>query len=341
MNIRNQSVLGFVLLLLTMLCSCTDDESETQGVWERRSDFDGVARAQACGFTIGEKGYLCCGYTMKKHLKDMWVYDTEHDYWMQCASMPDEAPARKDAVAFAVNGKGYVTTGGTTEAPYYYKDTWEYDPDTDSWTQKDDFMGTARIDALAFSIKGYGYVGTGYDDNYLKDIYRFDPSAPAGSQWQIVNGYGGTKRRRGSAFVIDNAAYICLGSNNSSYVYDFWKFDGTTWKQLRDISNTDDDNDYDDDYNIVRESAVTFVIDGKGYVALGTSGSLRTDYWVYYPEQDLWYGDTDDDYTPFEGSSRQNAVSFSTGTRGFIATGKSGSYVFDDVWELLPYEMQD
>lgn len=342
---RTWGVLLFALLLWNG-CS-SDSDSYTQGVWKRRSDVDGAARCCANSFTIGNKGYLCCGYNNgTKYYKDLWVYDIENDYWASCAPMPDEASARHDAVSFALNGKGYVTTGYYKTTSTYLKDTWQYDPETDEWTRMDDFPGTARFGAIGFSVNGYAYVGMGKDeDNYMKDIYRFDPTAPSGSQWQVVNGYGGTKRVYGSCFVIDDVAYIFGGINNGVYEDDFWKFDGTTWKQLRDISDSDDDEDYDDDYgNIRRQRAVTFVIDGKGYLATGTGsgGSYMSDYWVYYPETDLWYGDSDDEYTPFEGSTREAAVSFSTGTRGFILTGRSGSTsAFDDVWELFPYELED
>ena len=37
-------------------CACGDDESYTLGVWHRRSDFDGLARGSAAGFTIADKG---------------------------------------------------------------------------------------------------------------------------------------------------------------------------------------------------------------------------------------------------------------------------------------------
>lgn len=335
----DKQLVGFLLLFLMVFSGCSEDDDYTQGVWVRRSDFDGVARAQACSFTIGNKGYICSGHTGKKLLKDLWEYNIDGNYWTQCASMPDEASERFNAVGFSLDGKGYVTTGSIKDEPYYLGDTWEYNPTTDAWIQKDDFKGSKRYGALAFSIGPYGYVGTGFDDNWQKDFYRFDPNAPEGEQWEIVNGYGGQKRRFGTVFVIDEVAYVCCGENNGGYVDDLWKFDGINWTRLRDIADNDDDS-FDDYYNIVRYSAVSFVIDGKGYITSGTTGGLRTDYWVYYPETDLWYGASNDDYTPFEGTSRYMGVSFSTGTRGFVLTGTNGSY-FDDVWELLPYEMQD
>lgn len=348
----NRLLFGMMLLAVGCLAgSCTDDDEYTQGVWMRRSDLDGVTRGQASSFTIDNKGYLCCGFrgTNKTYLKDLWVYDINNDYWTQCADMPDEAQGRHSATAFALNGKGYITTGVQKNESTNLADTWEYDPNTDSWTRKDDFGGGARYGALAFSIGGYGYVGTGYNDNYLKDFYRFDPNAATGQQWTIVSGFGGYKRQYGTAFVIDDVAYICCGDNNGTLVDDLWKFDGSDWKQLRDIANNDSDEDYDDDYAITRAGTVSFVIDGRGYIATGTRSGVTSDYWVYDPEEDLWYGDSDDDYTPMTnvhnvssgGSSRSYAVSFSTGKRGFVLSGSSGTSYFDDVYELLPYEQED
>ena len=250
---------------------------------------------------------------------------------------------RNAATGFPVGNKGYITTGYNPDQKYL-ADTWEYDPETNTWRQMDDFKGGARYYALGFGIDNYGYVGTGYNDNYLKDFYRFDPTAAAGSQWTIVNGFGGQKRQGATAFVIDGKAYVCGGQNNNSDVSDFWRFDpsaATPWTQLRDIANTSDD-DYDDDYtSIVRSYGVSFVIDGKAYLTLGSTagGSYYSNYWSYDPETDLWEGD---DLTAFEGSTRIHAVCFSTGTRGIIATGGSGSSsYFDDTWELKPYEYEE
>jgi len=341
MNVIKPFLLGSFSLLI--LGSCTDDsESYTYGVWKDRSDFDGKARTSASAFMIDDKGYICGGYTGRDLLKDLWEYDTNGNYWTQCADMPDEVTARNSAVGFSVGTKGYITTGYDRVNGKFLADTWEYNPGTNSWSQKDDYAGGPRQDALSFTIGNYGYVGTGYDDNYLKDFYRFDPSAAAGSQWQIVNGFGGNKRRGGTAFVIDNVAYICTGINSTGTPYDLWKFDPSAseqWTKLRDIADTSDD-DYDDDYtSIIRSYGVSFVIDGKGYLTTGeVNGSVRSDYWVYDPVSDLW---DNEDFTPFKGLNRYGAVSFSTGTKGFVLTGYSGTYYLDDTWELLPYELEE
>lgn len=224
--------LQLLLVSIAMLSmfSCSDDDDDTLGVWYRRSDFDGRAREDAAGFVIDNRGYLCGGYRGKdQRERDCWEYNIDNDWWTQCADLPEEAAARNGAVGFAINSKGYVTTGYTvyrdddplhTGGYAYLKDTWEYEPATDTWKQMDDYPGDARINAIAFAIGNYGYVGTGQskDDKQTKDFYRFDPTAASGNQWTIVNGFGGQKRTGGLSFIIDNVAYIVGGTNNGKDV---------------------------------------------------------------------------------------------------------------------------
>ena len=186
---------------------------------------------------------------------------------------------------------------------------------------------------MAFGVDGKGYVGCGYDGSFLKDFYVFDPDTDS---WEQLY-FDGCKRSGASAFVIDDKAYICCGLNNGVYADDFWRFDPSTgiWTQLRNISDTSEES-YDDEYAIARVSAATFVIDGSAYLTCGESGSLCTDTWKYSPSTDLW-----ENVAKFKGTARTVAVSFSNGERGFVATGKSSTYRFDDIWELHPYEYDD
>ena len=254
----------------------------------------------------------------------------EQDFWTQKASMP--GTARNSAVAFTVNGKGYLGTGYDGEN--YLKDFWEYDPTSNQWTQQADYPGSGRYGAVAFGVGNKGYRGCGYDGNYLKDFYAFNP---ASNSWEQIVSIGGSKRMGATSFVIDNVAYVLCGQNNGEYVDDFWKYDAQSgqWSQLRDIADTSDD-DYDDEYSIVRTNGVAFVIDGAAYLSCGESGSVRSDSWKYYPTTDLW-----ENVAKFKGTARTATVSFSNGERGYVTTGKSSTYRFDDIWELHPYEYDD
>jgi N-acetylneuraminic acid mutarotase len=144
------------------------------------------------------------------------------------------------------------------------------------------------------------------------------------------------------AFVINDKGYVCAGIENNTACSDFFEYDPSsdTWSQKRSISNISDES-FDDNYTIIRNNAVAFVIDDKGYVATGTNNGLKSDAWEYDPIEDLWIQRTN-----FEGSTRIGAVAFSTSDnkRGFVATGRNGdnsnSY-FDDIWELKPLDTYD
>ncbi len=62
----------------------------------------------------------------------------------------------------------------------YYKDFWEWDQETNTWTKKADFEGNARLGAVAVSIGDKGYIGTGlngYGQPYaFMDLWEYDPT---------------------------------------------------------------------------------------------------------------------------------------------------------------------
>lgn len=328
----HKSILVFLIAFLPVIISaCSDDDDDDLiGKWYRVSDMDGLARNYASSFTIGNKGYLICGNDGKNRLSDCWEYDMERDTWTQKADFP--GTARNSAVAMAVDEKGYLGTG--YDGTNYLNDFWEFNPTTNTWAQKADFPGSGRYGAVAFGVNGKAYIGCGYDGNYLKDFYAFNPAA---NSWTQTISIGGTKRQGATSFVINGIAYVCCGQNNGEYVDDFWKFDPSTesWTQLRDISDSSDE-DYDDDYTITRTNGVAFVIDGAAYLTCGESGSLRSDTWKYYPATDLW-----ENVAKFKGTARTATASFSSGEKGFVVSGKSGTTQFDDIWELHPNEYDD
>ncbi|MGB8492147.1 MAG: galactose oxidase, partial [Bacteroidales bacterium] len=91
------------------------------------------------------------------------------------------------------------------------------------------------------------------------------------------------------------------------------------------------DETFDDKYTtIVGTGKVGLSIGGKGYLATGgqTSG---VETWEYNPAQDLWT-----EKTNFEGSARTDAVGFVLDNRGYVTTGKSSNYYFDDIWGFDP-----
>ena len=55
----NRLLVGIMLLAIVCIAgSCTDEDEYTQGQWMKKASYNGVYRAYASGFTIGNYGYL-------------------------------------------------------------------------------------------------------------------------------------------------------------------------------------------------------------------------------------------------------------------------------------------
>jgi N-acetylneuraminic acid mutarotase len=330
-TIKIDLVLVAILLVIPLLNSCeSSDETDIIGNWVEESDFDGVPRSDAVGFSIGSKGYVGTGYDGETRLNDFWEYDPLKNSWTQKADFP--GVARNSAIGFSINTMGYVGTG--YDGKNKLKDFWEYDPSTNKWSQKSDFGGTSRYAAVAMSIDNFGYVGTGFDGTYLKDFWQYNPET---NLWSQKTSIGGSKRRDAACFVIDGKGYITTGIDNGNYEADLWEYNPVddTWTKKRAISNSSDD-DYDDDYSeIIGIYKVGLSINGKGYLVTGgqTTGTV---VWEYNPVTDLWIAKTS-----FEGTARADAVGFTIGNLGYLTTGKSGSYYFDDLWSFHPDDEYD
>lgn len=338
----------FVLPFL--IFSCKKDSSTTLlGNWVEPGQISGAGRVGAVCFTIADSVYYGLGYNSynkPKYLLDFYKYDINTNHYQKLSSF--QGIGRSDAVAFSVNGKGYVGSGFNSEttANSYLDDFWEYTPSTNSWKQvahipSVDPNYTGRRNAVAFTINNIGYVGSGYSNTYLKDFWKYTPSADTGS-WTQINDLP-FARSNAVAFVVDTVAYVVTGDNNGVYSQNgadrLYKYSPKTdvWFRLRDIANTPNVS-YDDNYNIVRSNAVVFVWKDItqsnktfAYITTGANSSMaRADTWEYDVLTDLWK-----QKTSFP-NARMGAISFSVNNRMFIATGKNGSSYYSDMWEFKP-----
>ncbi len=229
--------------------------------------------------------------------------------------------ARHRASAFAIGDKGYVGMGHyNTGEHVIFKDLWEYDPATDSWTQKADFGGSLRYQCAAFSIGDYGYLGLGRnaDDNYEQDFWKYDPSA---NLWYPIADFPGVPRRGAAAFVINKKAYVGLGQTDGGYAKDFYKYNPNTntWTQVADF------------IGVARTSSAYFVVNNKAYVGTGhTFGTPLKDFYEYNPTSDYWIQKAD-----VGDSLRQDATGFAVMGEGYIGTGNNvdGSVNYKDFWK--------
>src|SRR5437879_1522202 len=95
------------------------------------------------------------------------------------------------------------------------------------------------------------------------------------------------------------------------------------WTQKADLGGT------------IRGASTGFSIGTKGYIGTGinfsSSPAFFRDFWEYDQAVNTWTQKAN-----FGGTARSGAVSFSIGTKGYIATGYDANIVRQDLWEYNP-----
>jgi N-acetylneuraminic acid mutarotase len=323
---------GWILVGLLAACSKSDSTDDETGNWVEVSEMAGKPRSEAVAFAINDTAYIGTGFDGEKYLRDFWKYNPANG-WSQVADLPAEAAVRASAAAMVIDGKAYVGTG--FDGLNRLSDFWAYSPVTGGWEPKAPLVGPnpaislARRDAVAFVVKGKGYIATGHDGGALKDVWEYNP---ASDQWGPKQSFGGSKRSEAVAFVIGDRAFIATGTNNGELKSDFYEYDAAAdnWIKKRDIANLSDE-DYDNDYDVVRSNAVAFVMNNKAYVATGSKGGLSSHTWEYDPLVDVWAKKRD-----FEGVARNGACAFTLGGKGYVLAGRTSSLPLDDIYRFEP-----
>ena len=152
--------------------------------------------------------------------------------------------------------------------------------------------------------------------------------------WTKKNDFGGLKRERAVAFVVDSLAFVGTGVDTAENVLnDFWKYnvENDAWEQVADLPGS------------VRRNAVAFTINGKGYVGTGmdsvaasSAGSQTlSDFWSYDPTLNSWTQKMD--FPGSNGTGIYFSTAFSIDSKGYICGGKRGPNDYtDELWEYKP-----
>lgn len=376
-----------VITLIVIITSCSGPSTTTlPGAWDKVGDFPGAPRSGAVYFIINDTVYMGTGFNYQLssnpvtlgynnyygRLSDFWKYNPNTDTWTKKASLGDSLGtgtvattnfARSNAVAFSIGNYGYVGTGSPDGGTTLLSDFWQFDPTAGKlgkWTRVAPLAGgfasytsAPRYSALAFTVQNRGFVGggTSFGKMNLKDLWEFVPGdgSRLSGTWAQQPDIGGSKRANGFVMVINDIAYVGGGSDNGSYVTDFYKFDvsllegGTQspWVALNGLTGKDVNGNA-----IVqpspRELASTFAIGNYGYLTCGSVGGPRGDTWQYDPSNDTWieyFSFTTNQ--PITGASRYGTIGFAlptaTGTYGYIVTGESArTSQYDDAWKFIP-----
>jgi N-acetylneuraminic acid mutarotase len=288
--------------------------------------------------------------------------------WYQKAPVGGEA--RHRCTGFVIGNKGYIGGGHVNSGVLItYKDYWQYDPATNSWSQIADFGGGDRFHSSSFTIGDFAYVGGGeeHSGSYMKDFWKYIPSV---NIWERVADFPGIARRGGVGFALNNFGYYGTGQSTAGYLDDFYKYDpeSDSWTPVANfigaprnaaVAFTDGNKAYvgtghipgaaiKDFYaydpisdqweakadvgDTIRQDATAFFIDGKGYVGTGHDelGNDFDDFWEYNIAEDTWTKIAD-----FEGQKRRYAVSFVIDNIAYLCGGTDGTN-FKDLWAWAP-----
>jgi len=204
----------------------------TANAWTQKAPFPGAPRFGTVGFSTTSKGYIGTGRCDPNYYKDFWEYDPATDTWTQKTDFG--GTARAHATAFKYLNKGYIGCGYLVDTVgtyvHYSKDFWEYNPATDTWSQKADYAGQKRICPSSFSIGKEGYIGTGQDTtgscNTTKDFWKYDMQ---NNTWIQVDSLTGAVREGAVGFSIGMKGYIGTGHTFTQSPY-FNGFDNDLWE---------------------------------------------------------------------------------------------------------------
>jgi N-acetylneuraminic acid mutarotase len=291
--------------------------AHAQNTWVQRPNYPGLSREFTVSFVIGTTGYVGTGSTHSGgYRRDFWAWDQLTNTWMQIADFG--GTARAAATAFATDGKGYVGLGCDV---INRQDFWEYDPIANLWAHKADFPGGPRAGALGFGSLNpkAGFIATGHHNgNMLDELWQYDPQTDTWVQKTSMP----AARSGGTGFFLLGKIYIATGCTYAaSRNNDLWEWDPATdiWTQRSSMPLSAG----------TRGGAVSFAMNGRGYVATGQIGIGETnDFWEWDPATDTWV-----QLANVSLIGRYGATGFAIGNCGYVCGGEHNSQYLPDFWE--------
>ena len=240
----------------------------------------------------------------------------------QMSGLPAEG--RHGAAAFSIGSRAYFGTGHNNggNVDVLFDDWWEFDPGTNSWTQKANFGPGPRKWSHGFSIGNFGYICSGEEYNQVEmdDLWEYSPIT---NTWTQKATFLGGVREGCASFTIGNKAYFGTGD----WWFDMWEYDQATdsWSQIADYPNFSG-----------QICCVGFNIGNKGYMGTGADGNfVPTNEWFEYnPTTNVW---TQKANVP--GPLRSGACGFGIGNKGYIAVGTdwpNSMTCYSDCYQFTP-----
>lgn len=221
------------------------------------------ARSYYISFTTPDYFY----YGLGNSSQELWRYSLPGQSWERMADYP--GAETYSCFGIDVNGKGLAGLGRSYNGSIpANKEVWEFDPSTNTWSQKSDFPGIPRVSPLGLSINGLAYIGLGSNSVPLKDFYRFDASSDT---WTQLKDFPGTGGGVSESFTLNGFGYFVQSGQ-------LWEYDPGTdaWIHRSAMPQS-------------QSFPSALAIGSKVYFAggSGSSGSAKS-FWEYTPSTSVW-----------------------------------------------------
>lgn len=240
--------------------------------------------------------------------------------WTKKADISTFYKGRWGAQVFAVNGKIYVS-GGYADNSINMNDIVSYDPATNTWGFHNPLPGSInnRSGGVAFTINGKAYLGLGIENfnnftatwAFPKDLWEYDD---ANDTWTKKADFPGAGVGFAACFVVNNKAYIVggqVGKFSAEGTNKVYEYDPATdkWAEKADFPRS------------IVISPFAFALNGKGYIAGGSTGSAATNKtYEYDPGEDKWT-----EKTAYPEAESNGGVAFTANGMGYCGLGRVGT----------------
>jgi N-acetylneuraminic acid mutarotase len=271
---RNKSVTFVDESIATQSSKDCWEYDPSTNTWNERKPFPGNERVNALAQVVNDTAYVGLGYKSYYgaytelmsgaigNLKDFWRFvvgtDSTADQWTKMADFPSKATVA--CVSFVYDNCIYVGAG--FDDVIFTKEFWKYSPLLNTWTRLNDFPGSYRSGSVLCADSNHVYYGTGFNGESLNDWWEY---FPANDSWKKCRPLPTNGRINGVAIAIRNRYFVATGRRFGG--------DLTGGHLKADIL------EYDPIRNVWykrgflppsgRENAISFTINGKGYIGLG------------------------------------------------------------------------
>lgn len=199
----------------------------------------------------------------------------------ECTPLP--AGGRASACACVLDGKAYVFAGRDKKSGGYKNDLWEYNPETDAWSNLGAAPMKPRVNATMAAYDGKIYAGLGYSDThaYRDSAYQQDwweYTVETGT-WKRLSDFPSANTVDAHSYVVNGKIYVLYGFGYG-FTRDIWIYNPSenSWSARAD--NLDRAKRCAGGCGAMKDGILYF---GTGYYTMNLTGwksaDLDTDSW--------------------------------------------------------------